>query len=211
MVFTNFDKLIHSGNVFQFLLQQRLNNSFVVSTVDYCNALFANQPDFVIHHLQSGLNAAARRIYGINRFDHISDIMRDKLHRLKAGERVDIKHRLLVYKTVHWACVGLQHLYADDSQIYVSAGRTIQLSCSAVCRGASVMLHRGCHPTGWIYIPPRHNYSGARQRVLNTRSLTHLLLSPWITLHAPIRSVWIVQFGISAFVSILMYRHGLEM
>ena len=78
-----------------------LVNSFVVSKVDYCNALFANQPVFVIHRLQSVLNAAARLIYGVNRLDHISDIMRDKLHWLRAGERVDFKLCLLVYKAVH--------------------------------------------------------------------------------------------------------------
>jgi len=43
---------------------------------------------------------AARLIYGINRYGHISDIMRDNLHWLRAGERVDFKLCLLVYKAV---------------------------------------------------------------------------------------------------------------
>ena len=51
--------------------------------------------------MQSVLNAAARLTYGINRFDHTLVIMHDKLHWLRAGERIDFKLCLLVYKAVH--------------------------------------------------------------------------------------------------------------
>jgi len=55
-------------------------------------------PTLLFHHQQLVLNAAARLNYGINRFDYIYDIKRDKLHWLRAGERIEFKLCLLIYK-----------------------------------------------------------------------------------------------------------------
>ena len=78
-----------------------LVNCFIVSKVDYCNALLANQPELVVGRLQSVLNAAARLIYGLRKFDHISETIRDKLHWLRVRQRIDFKLCLIVYKSVH--------------------------------------------------------------------------------------------------------------
>ena len=63
------------------------------------------------------LNAAARLIYGINQFNHISDFMRDKLHRFRAGKCVDLKLCLLAYKAVH----GLAPDYIAEMCLLVSS------------------------------------------------------------------------------------------
>jgi Reverse transcriptase (RNA-dependent DNA polymerase) len=80
---------------------ESLINCFVVSKVDYCNALLAGQPDYIVCRLQSVLkllNAATRLIFGPCKFDHITEISRDRLQWLQVGERVDVKFCLLVYK-----------------------------------------------------------------------------------------------------------------
>ena len=78
-----------------------LINCFVISKVDYCNALLAGQPDYIICRLQSVLNAAARLIFGLRKLDHITETLRDRLHWLRIRERVDFKLCLLVYKAQH--------------------------------------------------------------------------------------------------------------
>src|SRR5664279_5044924 len=57
-----------------------LINCFVISKVDYCNALLAGQPDYIICRLQSVLNAAARLIFGLSKLDHITETLLAKLH-----------------------------------------------------------------------------------------------------------------------------------
>ena len=47
------------------------------------------------------LNAATRLIFGLRKFDHITEILRDRLHWLQVRERVDFKLCLLVYKARH--------------------------------------------------------------------------------------------------------------
>ena len=69
--------------------------------MDYCSALFASQPVYVILRMQSVLNAPARLIDDVYQFDQISVIMCDKLYWLRADERIDFKLCLLVYKAVH--------------------------------------------------------------------------------------------------------------
>jgi len=58
--------------------------------------------DLRIQHLcQSVMNAAARLIYSLSRFDHITPLLR-QLHWLKAKERIDFKlASVLVFKCVH--------------------------------------------------------------------------------------------------------------
>jgi hypothetical protein len=76
-------------------------NSFVVSRVDYCNSLFAGAPGYQLDRLQSVLNAAARLIYGLGKFDHIQNVLRDRLHWLPVPQRIQFKLCLLAYKAVH--------------------------------------------------------------------------------------------------------------
>jgi hypothetical protein len=76
-------------------------NAFVVSRVDYCNGLLAGITQRQADRLQSVLNAAARLIYGGRRRDHITPLLRDKLHWLKFSQRVTYKLCLMTYKSLH--------------------------------------------------------------------------------------------------------------
>jgi len=54
----------------------------------------------LLWRLQSVMNAAARLIYSLSRFDHITPLLR-QLHWLKAKERIDFKLAVLVFKCEH--------------------------------------------------------------------------------------------------------------
>jgi hypothetical protein len=63
---------------------ESLVNCFIMLKVDHCNALFANQPECVVGRLQLVLDAAARLVYGLCKFDHVAETICDKLHWLHA-------------------------------------------------------------------------------------------------------------------------------
>jgi exonuclease III len=78
-----------------------LIHSLVASRIDYCNVAFAGLPSVTLMRVQTVLNAAARLLYNVRKFDHITPILRDQLHWLKVPERVDFKLCLLMYKCLH--------------------------------------------------------------------------------------------------------------
>jgi len=57
-----------------------LINSFVISRIDYCNSLLCGLPSYQLARVQSVLDAAVRIIYGGKRFDHVTPLLRDRLH-----------------------------------------------------------------------------------------------------------------------------------
>lgn len=85
-------------------------NSFVVTRVDYCNALLAGAAVYKLDRLQMVLNTAARLIYGLGKYDHIQHVLRDRLHWLPMSQRVKFKLCLLTFKAIH----GLAPRYIAD-------------------------------------------------------------------------------------------------
>src|SRR6218665_2506032 len=65
--------------------------SLILSRIDYCNVAFAFLPQRSIIRLQAVINAAARLILRVKKFDHISTLMRDELQWLRIGERIKFK------------------------------------------------------------------------------------------------------------------------
>ena len=68
-----------------------LVNSLVVSRIDYCNCLQAGAPAKITNKLQSVMNAAAKIVCGLKKYDHITQHMRDMLHWLPVPQRVTYK------------------------------------------------------------------------------------------------------------------------
>jgi len=94
-------------------------NSFVISRVDYCNSLLAGAPRYLLDRLQSVLNSAARLLVGAKKYDHISHVLRDRLHWLPVQQRFQFKLCLLTFKALH----GLTPMYlADLCQPVASVG-----------------------------------------------------------------------------------------
>ena len=65
-----------------------LMNSFIIARVDYCNSLFAGLPVYQIDRIQTVLNDAARLIFGGFRRDHVTSVLCDRLHWLRAPQRI---------------------------------------------------------------------------------------------------------------------------
>jgi len=73
-----------------------VDNSFVISRIDYCNCLLTGAAQYQLNRLQAVMNSAGRLICGRNKFDGISRVLRDRLHWLPVPQRIQYKHCLLV-------------------------------------------------------------------------------------------------------------------
>ena len=73
----------------------------MTSRLDYCNGVLAGITQRQIDRLQSVLNTAARLLLGGTKRDHITPLIRDKLHWLRFAQRVTYKLCILVYKALH--------------------------------------------------------------------------------------------------------------
>ena len=91
-------------------------NSFIVSRVDYCNGLLPGISQKQFDRLQSVLNASAKLIHGGTKRDHVTPLLRDKLHWLRFGQRITFKLCLMVYKALH----GLSPAYLSELVVPVS-------------------------------------------------------------------------------------------
>jgi len=77
------------------------SSSIVHSLLDYGNAVQVGIPlAYLVHRLQSVLNAAARFIDHLRPHDHISDAL-ETLHWLRVPERVQYKIAVLTFKVLH--------------------------------------------------------------------------------------------------------------
>ena len=105
---------------------QIITQALVISSLDYCNALYIGANQSILKQLQNLQNRAARVIKGLKRKDHVEPYM-EELHWLKVKERVEFKVLLLTFKCIH----GLAPKYLCDLIQYNSncSGRTVSLHC----------------------------------------------------------------------------------
>ena len=75
-------------------------HAFVTTRLDYLNSLLYGMPDYIIKRLQRLLNAAARIITNLGKYDHITDAMK-QLHWLPIESRIQYKVLVLVHACVH--------------------------------------------------------------------------------------------------------------
>ena len=73
-----------------------LVHAFVTSRVDHYNGVLYGSNGYLLDRLQSVLNSAARLILGVPKFDSVSAAIRNELHWLPIGKRIQFKIALLV-------------------------------------------------------------------------------------------------------------------
>jgi len=78
----------------------RLVSAFVLSRLDYCNAVLAGLPALTLAPFQRVLHATARLVLNLRPRDHVSAALRE-LHWLPVAQRIDCKLCLLVHKSSH--------------------------------------------------------------------------------------------------------------
>ena len=97
------NQLRNIGKIQKYLSQDTkeiIVHAFVTTRLDYLNSLLYGMPDYIIKRLQRLLNAAARIIRNLGKYDHITDAMK-KLHWLPIESRIQYKVLVLVHACVH--------------------------------------------------------------------------------------------------------------
>jgi len=74
--------------------------SLVLSHLDYGNATLAGLPGYLFDRLRSVLNAAARLVNPVGKFEHVTPLLHD-LHWLRVGQRVEFKLAVLMYRCLN--------------------------------------------------------------------------------------------------------------
>ena len=79
---------------------QSLVVCLILSRLDYCNSVLVGLPANLTNRLQSVQNAAARLVYGLRRYDHVTGALAS-LHWLRVAERIQFKIAVLTYRALH--------------------------------------------------------------------------------------------------------------
>ena len=111
-----FQSLYHIKQIRKYLTEDStriLVHAFITSHIDYCNSLLYGIPKYQVNRLQKIINAAARVVCLVPKFDHITPTLM-RLHWLPVKHCVIFKIVLLVYKALH----GLVPKYICDMLTY---------------------------------------------------------------------------------------------
>jgi hypothetical protein len=79
---------------------QALVAVLVLTCLDYHNTVLSGITGQLLTKLQSILNAAARLIFRLKKYDHVTPLLHE-LHWLGYPERIDLKLAVLVLKCLH--------------------------------------------------------------------------------------------------------------
>ena len=80
-----------------------LITAFVAGRVDYCDAVLHGTSTAFTRRLQMLLNATARLVVGIGKYEHITPVLRDTLHWLPVAARIQFKIAALTFDCVRGA------------------------------------------------------------------------------------------------------------
>ena len=135
-----------------------LVHAFVLTRIDYCNAVLVGTTKQQLNRLQMVLNTAARLLLRILKFGHISSAIIDTLHWLPVPDRLTFKTCCLVWNSV----VGAGPLYLRELCTWssIGSGRVLRSSTGSLlkvpfCRSATTQRRAFAvtRPTSWNSIP----------------------------------------------------------
>ncbi len=108
---------------------QTLAASFILSRLDYCNALFKNMKGYQISKLQKLQNFAAKVVLGKSLYDHVTPCLFE-LHWLPISFRIDYKIAVTTFKCLH----DLSPEYLSDLIEVYTPSRPLRSASSALLK-----------------------------------------------------------------------------
>ena len=94
-------RLIKSGvRSLTFESARTLVNSFVISRIDNSNGLLTGLPKILLVRMQTVLNASVKLLCDYQKYDHVTPLIRDRLHWLLVPQRIEFKLSLLTFKSL---------------------------------------------------------------------------------------------------------------
>jgi hypothetical protein len=79
----------------------QLMRALVITRIDYCNSLLWGLPDSQLSRLQRVLNASARIVFRARWGEHVTPLLRDRLHWLRVSERVIYKRCSFTFRALN--------------------------------------------------------------------------------------------------------------
>ncbi|XP_052313417.1 uncharacterized protein LOC127906203 [Oncorhynchus keta] len=137
---------------------QVLIQALVISRLDYCNSLLAGLPACAIKPLQLIQNAAARLVFNLPKFSHVTPLLRS-LHWLPVEARIRYKTMVLAYGAVRGTAPQyLQALIRPYTQTRALRSSTSGLLASLPLRkyssrSAQSKLFAALAPQWWNTLP----------------------------------------------------------
>ena len=127
-----------------------LVQSLVISSLDYCNALYYGISSALMGQLQSIQNRACRIIKGLKKKDGVTEHLKE-LHWLKVQERIEFKILLLTYKALN----GAAPEYITQLLCYnnISGSRIPSLQHPKTVRADTDRAFTVCAPKLWNDLP----------------------------------------------------------
>lgn len=108
-IYLEIRKLKHMSKFVSESCLKTLSASFILSRLDYCNALYKNLNKYQIEQLQKLQNFAAKVVMSKTLCDHVTPCLIE-LHWLPVSYRIDYKIAVLTFKCLH----GLAPAYLSN-------------------------------------------------------------------------------------------------
>ena len=137
---------------------RHLVQSLILSRIDYCNVAFAGLPQRSIIRLQAVINAAARLVLRLKKFDHISNAIRDQLQWLRIGDRINFKLCILMYKCLNncapaYLADNIKPLADDPRRSRLRSSKTADVFIPATKTKMGDRAFRVAGPRAWNSLP----------------------------------------------------------
>ena len=162
-----------------FEARQALVTAFISSRLDYCNAILYGVAACNLNRLQVVMNAAARLVTGIGKYEHITPLLRDVLHWLPVPQRIIFKIAVLAFNCIR----GTGPAYFNDVCIPLAdipgraslraAGRG-DLSVPSTKTKIGSRSFRVAAPTVWNSLSPHLHAENLSRQQFKTGLKTHL-------------------------------------
>jgi len=162
-----------------FEARRSLVTAFIANRLDYCNAILYNVAASTIQRLQVVLNAAARLITDLRKYDHVTPFIRDELHWLPVLQRVKFKIAVLAFNCIRGTgpayfnkvCTPLSSIPGYASTRAAEHGDLFVPACKTKIGGRSFHI---AAPTVWNSLPQQLHLPTISRNQFKSGLKTHL-------------------------------------